>query len=111
MAEDPIRRYSSAIEELGKATNEVKGIQKIICEVGNSLQQPYELMVSNVSVEFPPEVAMAGSIATLNANDWPNAKQIAQVLSNLHKKRSEVVNIWHSLSEADKKLVHSPPPR
>jgi len=66
-------------------------------------------MVSNVSVGFPPEVAMVQGIPTLNANNWPSAKQIAEALSNLHQKRHQVENIWQSLSDADKDIVNPPP--
>lgn len=111
MQEDPIRRYSEAIDELSKTTEKVRAIQDLIGEVHNALRQPYEFMVSNVDVGFPPEVAMVGDIPTLNADNWPTAKQIAEALSDLHKKRHQVEIIWHSLSNTDKNIVNPPPPK
>ena len=105
---DPIREYSNAMDELNKAYEDVRAVQGIIGKVDSGLQKPYEFMVSNVSVGFPPEVAM-GRLPTLNAKEWPTAERIATVLANLHQKRHQVDNLWHSLSDADKKIV-SPPP-
>jgi len=112
MSEDPIRKYSDAIGELNKATAQVLAIASIIRDVAHAINtNPYQLMVSNVDIGFPPEVAMARGIPSLNADNWPSAKQIAEALSNLHQKRHEVDNLWHSLSDADKNIVSPPPSR
>jgi hypothetical protein len=108
MVDDPIRKYSQAMEELGRATERVQGMQHLIKQIASALDRPYELMVSNVGVGFPPEVAMA-RVPTLNADNWPTAKQIAEALANLHEKRSQVDLTWASLSQADKNLVNPPP--
>jgi len=108
MEDEPIRKYSKACEELDKAVEEVESLQSLIGEVFKALDNPYKLMVSNVSnvdVNFPPEVAMVGGIPTLNADNWPTAKKIAQVLSNLHRKRRNAKELWFALSNADKKIV------
>ena len=110
MAEDPIRKYSDAIAELNSAYLKVRSLGEIIADVGHTLNnKPYELMVSNVKVGFPPEVAFREGIPSLNADNWPSAQDIAQALSDLHKARHQVDNLWHSLSASDKQIV-SPPP-
>jgi hypothetical protein len=87
-------------------------MRTIIAEVGQALLRPYELMVSNVqSGGFPAEVAMGEGIPSLNAQKWPTAQQIAEALSDLHKKRHEAGNAWGALSEADRKLVKFLPPK
>ena len=102
---DPIRKYSDANDELDKATTKVRILQNIIGDTGRSLNKPYEFIVSNVDVGFPPEVTMSRGIHSLNADNWPTAKQIAEALADLHNKRKFAENIWHSLSDGDKKLV------
>jgi len=109
MSEDPIRKYSGAIAELEQAMARVQRVQSIIGEVHSALHKPFEFMVSNVDVGFPPEVAMARGIPSLNADNWPSAKQIAEALATLHQKRKQVSSIWASLSENDKKIVNPPP--
>lgn len=109
MSEDPIRKYSDATKELNIATSRVQALGAIIGDVGKALNnKPYELMVSNVGVKFPIEVAMARGIPSLNADNWTTAKQIAEALATLHEKRKRVNDIWSSLSPTDKELV-SPP--
>ena len=74
-------------------------ITKIITEEGDALKRdPWSLMVSNVDVGFPPEVAMGGA-RSLNANNWPTARQIAELLSAMHKTRHGAINAWASLSK------------
>ncbi len=109
MSEDPIRKYLDAKNELDKALSTVEGLKSIIGEVAKALNKPYSFMVSNVNVGFPAEVAMAGGIPTLNADEWPSAKQIAETLAALHKEHHQVRNLWFSLSETDRKNLAPPP--
>ncbi len=108
MAEDPIRKYLDAKIKLDKAKQKVNDMTKLIVEVGNALNRnPWSFMVSNVDVGFPPEVAMGGS-RSLNANNWPTAKNIAELLSAMHDARHEAVNAWASLSQSDRSNLTPP---
>lgn len=109
--EHPIQKYSTAVDELGKARTRINQMQQIIGGVYNALDSPYEFMVSNVSTGFPPEVAMAQGIPRLNANEWPSAQQIAEAVSNLHRKYSQAENAYHALSSTDKGIVNPLPDR
>ena len=111
MAEDPIRKYSEANDELGKAKARIQKMRDTIAEVGQSLLYPYEFMISNVKVGLPIEVAMGSAKHSLNADDWPSAQQIAEALANLHEKRKHLENAWHALSESDRKIVNPLPPK
>jgi hypothetical protein len=109
MAQDPIRKYSDAIKELEKATEQVVRLREIIGGLYSGLQNPYELVISNVSVGFPAEVTFGRNIRDFNANDWPQIKSIAEALVNLHNKRKVVDEAWQNLSDTDKGLVNPPP--
>ena len=111
MAEDPIRKYIDAKRELDSLTEKVKKLQRFIEDVGNALRNPFRFMVSNVSVGFPPEVAMAGGIPTLNASEWPTAQQIAELLSSLHKAYHNALNAFMGIPEPDRKNVAPLPDR
>ena len=108
MAEDSVRKYLDAKAELDRAKQKVSDIAKLIAEVGDALKRdPWSLMVSNVDVGFPPEVAMGGS-RSLNADNWPTARQIAELLSTMHKARHGAVNAWASLSKSDRENLTPP---
>lgn len=109
MAQDPIRKYSDAIKELEKATEQVVRLREIIGGMYSGLQNPYELMISNISVGFPAEVTLGRNIRNFNANEWPQIKQVAEVLANLHNKRKVVEEVWNNLSDTDKGLINPPP--
>jgi diacylglycerol kinase family enzyme len=105
MAEDPIRKYSESNDELEKARTKVQKVQAIIVEVGQALNYPYQFVISNVGVGFPAEVTHSSMAKSLNANEWPTAKQIAEVIADLHQRRQHLESAWHSLSDADKNIV------
>ena len=108
MAEEPIRVYSKANGELDQANNDLDKIRSLIQHVGQQLAvNPLSFSVSNAGVDFPAEVIMSHN-PSLNANDWPSAKQIGEVLSNLHTKRKAVEDVWRRLSIEDKKIVRPP---
>lgn len=109
ITEDPIRNYSNATGELDKAIANINKLRDIAADVGHELsRKPYEFVVSNVDVGLPMEVTFNKNAFTLNANEWPTAKTIAETIANLHAKKAVVERAWHSLNEADRKLVKKP---
>ena len=114
MSEDTIRKYLDAKKELDKTFSKVKALNSVITHVAEGLNEPFKFMVSNINIKdvgFPPEVAMARGIPTLNADEWPSAEDIAKTLSELHKKYHQVMNLWHSLPRPDQSNLTPPPPR
>ena len=108
MSQEPIRRYLDTKANLDKAYAEVQQMRALIAEVGQKLLNPYNFMISNVSVGFPAEVAMGGGVPTLNADNWPSAKQIAENLTSLHRVYHEVQNAWMAIPESDRKNLIPP---
>lgn len=108
MAGDSVRKYLDAKADLDRAKQEINDITKLIAEVGDALKRdPWSLMVSNVDVGFPPEVAMGGSYI-LDANRWPTVRQLAELLSAMHNARHGAVSAWASLSKSDRENVTPP---
>jgi hypothetical protein len=110
MPQDPVRAYLDAKEQLDEAYNQVKKVRRIITEVSQMLQNPYEFMVSGTDVVFPSEIGLVRT-PTLSAADWPNAKQIAQSLVGLHQTYRIAQNAWGNLSQADRANVEKLPDR
>ena len=108
MSQDQIRVYLDAKASLDEARKKIYEMRDLIAEVGQKLLSPYNFMVSNVSVGFPPEVAMGG-VPTLNADNWPSAKQIAETLASLHTAYHQVQNAWMAIPEPDRKNLVPPP--
>lgn len=109
MSEDPIRKYSDATNAFNTAYTKVRKFGEIIADVGRYLNnKPYDLGISNSGVGLPPEMAMVEKQYTLNADDWPNAGKIAEVLVSLYEKRKNLQLVWDSLSATDKGLVKPP---
>lgn len=107
MVEDPIRTYIDAKGELDKALSKVHELQSIIGLVNTALKEhPYAFRVSGVT--FPASVPIQRG---LNPDDWPSAKQIGEVLANLHKAHDRAELIWASLSKADQQELSPPPKR
>lgn len=111
MSEDSVRKYLDAKTKLDEALSEVEKLASIIEPTGSTLRHdPWHLMVSNISVGFPPEVALVSSTSTLDANKWPSAKQIAETLATMHQAQHEVGNLWASVPAKDRANL-TPPTR
>jgi hypothetical protein len=110
MTDDQERKYSDARREEEQALQKVLAIGSFISDVAHAINtKPYEMRVSGVNVELPPQVALPAGQPSLNAKDWPSAKQIAEALANLHTKRHEVSDLRRSLLPADQNIMTPPP--
>jgi len=109
MAQDPMRKYSDALDDSKKAREQVKRLEGIVGMMLIGLREPYRLMISDVDAQFPPEVGLSKNVNHFNGKDWPQIQQIANALANLHKKRRIVEQVWNDLSDADKQAVNPLP--
>ena len=108
MSPDPIGTYKDAREQLDEAYAKVQRLRRIVTEVGQFLQHPYEFMISGTDVSFPSELGLVRT-PTLSADEWPSAKQIAQGLVSLHQKYRIAQNAWSNLSQSDRAMVEKLP--
>ena len=113
MEQDLIRQYPDAITELEKARGQVRQLQEIIGKLYSYLDNPYELMISNVNVAgaYPEGVGFGENAHFFDANNWPQIQQFAEALIKLHDKRKVVEEIWNKLSDIDKEFINPPPER
>jgi hypothetical protein len=54
---------------------------------------------------FPPEVIMNRAAPSADANGWPTAQQIQDVLVAWHNARGAAVNAWRALSGDEQKVM------
>jgi hypothetical protein len=108
MSQDPVHDYKVAKEQFDEAYNKLVRIRRIITDTSQSLQHPYEFMVTGTDVVFPSEVGLVRT-PTLFASDWPSAKQIAQSLVALHQAYRLAKNAWSNLSQTDRANVEKLP--
>jgi hypothetical protein len=108
MSPDPIANYKDAKEQLDEANAKVIRLRRIVTEVSQFLQHPYEFMISGTDVNFPSELGLVRT-PTLSADEWPSAKQMAQSLVALHQKYRIAQNAWSNLSQSDRAMVEKLP--
>ncbi|MBA7595054.1 hypothetical protein ES703_02013 [subsurface metagenome] len=107
MATEKLQEYIDSVEQLQQAYAQVRRLKEAIDEPYRYLvTQPYKMTVSNVNVQF---VVTGDREYTLNGDNWPTAKQIAEVLSDYISKRDKAKTLYQSLSGAQKGTVKPPP--
>lgn len=107
MAAEKLQEYIDSVEQLKEAYKKVKKLKEMIDEPYRYLvTQPYKMTVSNVNVSF---IVTGDREYTLNGDNWPTAKQLAEVLSDYVSKREKVKTLYQSLSVAQKDMVKPPP--
>ncbi len=107
MAAEKLQEYIDSVDELQKAYSKVQKYSELIEEVAYWLKKsPYKMTVSGVQVSF---VVTGDREYSLSGNDWPSAKQLAEVLSDYVAKREKVMRLYSSLSDAQRSSVKPPP--
>ena len=97
---EQLQAYIDSVDALQKAYFLVREYGDLIADVGRYLNNyPYKMIVTNAQVDF----TMTGNREfTLNADKWPSAKKLAEVLSDYIKKRDRARILYQSLSPAQK---------
>lgn len=107
MSVEKLQEYINSVDELQKAYSEVRKYGAIIGDVGKYLNNyPYKMTISNVQISFP---ITADREYSLNGDDWPSAKQLAEALADYIRKRERVNELYYSLSDAQRDSVKPPP--
>ncbi len=107
MGVEKLQEYIDSVAELEKSYSKVLKYKDIVGTVSRYLTtQPYKMTISNVQVGF---VATEEREYTLNGDEWPTAKQLAETLSDYINKRNMTRQLFTSLSEAQRNSVKPPP--
>jgi len=107
MATEKLQEYIDSVEQLQQAYSRVKTLSEPIGETYRYLSlYPYKVTVSNVKTSF---AVTPDREYTLNANDWPTAQQLAEVLSDYISKRERTKTLYATLTVAQRETVKPPP--
>lgn len=107
MSVEKLQEYIDSVAELEKSYSSVIKYRDIVGIVSRYLiTQPYKMTVSNVQVSF---VATGEREYTLNGDEWPTAKKLAEVLADYIGRRNKTKMLYSSLSESQKQTVKPPP--
>ena len=93
------------------ARDEVEKLIQGMASVVHALHQnPERFAFSNVpGSAFPPEVIMSVNSVTADAKVWPTAAEINEKLAKLHATKSEMIDAWSRLSDAEQDSMQPPP--
>ena len=112
MADDSlIQDYQKSLDRLQIAERQVGKIVKTIQSLADKLNKWKQLSVSNVGVAFPAEITYGRSQVSVNGNDWPSAKYLAEILSNWHQAWHDSRNAYRRIPEYERTIVQPPPER
>ena len=107
MGVEKLQAYIDAVTEAEKSRAKVSEYGKTVANVAGYLNNfPYKMTVANAETSF---VITADREFTLNADEWPSAKQLAQVLSDYIQKRDTVKTLYGSLSDEQKSQIKRSP--
>ncbi len=104
---EKLQKYIDATNELRESYNKVRDYGILIADVARYLNNfPYKMIVSGVNVGFPiiPEREYG-----LGGNDWPTAKQLAEILADYLHKRVRAKKLYDSLSNAQRQTIQPHP--
>ncbi len=108
---NPIDDYRKSLDHVQNAERQVGKPIESIQPIGDRLNSWKQYSVSNVGVLFPSEVTYDRSRGSLNGNDWPSAKQMAETLSNWHTAWHAARNAYRRIPEDQRKVVQPLPER
>ena len=89
MADDPRLKLLDAEKALKQATREAEKVMRVITDAGNQLRHWQNVRVTNIKI---PIEGLGPSAPSIDAKQWPNAKQLAEVLAAWHKADGAVLN-------------------
>ena len=94
MSVEKLQEYLESVNQLQIAYDKVREYGELIANTGRYMNnQPYKMTVSNCEVGFP----FIAHEFSLDAKNWPSAKQIAEALSDYITKRIDSRRLYDSI--------------
>lgn len=108
---DPISAYQKAHQDFLDATQAGRKLSLTVSRAASvlSLNGWNKAVISNAAGGYPPELILANTNNTINANEWPTAQQMTDILLAWHKAREEMRNAYAAIPESQRSVVKPPP--
>ena len=107
MSIDNIALYLQGTKELDKASAEIERLRKLFTKVAEAFNSQKVPWISGVGVERPPGNCFRKSVS-FKANEWPDAKQLAEALAYMARAHNEANAYWGGLTASEKKNLIPP---
>ena len=107
MSIDNVALYLQAITELDKASAEIERLTKLFTKVAEAFNNQKFPWISGVGVKRPPGGLFRKSVS-FKANEWPDAKQLAEALAYMARAHNEANAYWGGLTASEKKNLIPP---
>jgi hypothetical protein len=107
MAADPVQVYQEALANLDDKRRAVDKIVRVIKLASEALSDWRKVIVSNIAVGFPAEATLGGK--SINASDWPSAKELAETLSAWHNANHKVRDVYSGIPQNRRRGIEEPP--
>jgi len=103
-------RYVKALQEFDKLSKDIRKLGKNIEEVGLALRES----IQNFSFEHNntalPGVLHVENRNIVDANFWPSAKVIIDLIEKWHLSRAELEVLWNDIPPEQRRDLPAPPP-
>ena len=106
MSADKIQAYLDAVRRLENAQRAVQHYVITIQNAATVLADWRKVSISNSGIGFPPETGTSGR--TINAVDWPTAKQLAEALAAWHEAKRLAHASYNDIPEVDRSIIVPP---
>ena len=107
MSIDNIALYLQAKKELAKASAEIERLRNLFTKVAEAFNSQKYPWISDVRVKRPPGKFFRKSVS-FKANEWPDAKQLAEALAYMARAHNEANAYWGGLTASEKKNLVPP---
>jgi len=101
MYSDEVKRYRQVKANLENTQKTIERYVRTITRASGLLEDWKHVIIENAGVKFP----ITGSGKSIDANEWPAGKELAQTLANWHQTSRALQDAYNLLSEEDKKRV------
>jgi hypothetical protein len=104
-----IEEYQTALSAHQASIQKCEKNAAIVHHASNVLNKWRTAMVSNTDAGFPAELALSGNTPTIDAAQWPTARQIGVDMAAFHSTKSDARQAHSRIPESQRSVVLPPP--
>jgi len=95
-----VEDYLTAKTNFEKIDSEIRNLAVKIQQVGSAMaNNPGRFIFSNSGKGLPPEASMSRDSISANADHWPSADKIMEMLSQWHDAKDKAERAWGAVSQ------------